>query len=85
MANIDMDERNSFQTHIIYKDSDTFEVIRAATEILGMQFKKLMKSLNVFPRTFNDYLKKHLCQFMLHNKLSIKTHTCKYHEGLFIK
>ena len=39
IANVEMNEKNSFQTHIIYKDSDTFEVIRAASEILGMQFK----------------------------------------------
>jgi len=38
MASVEVGEKNSFQTHIIYKDADTFEVIRAATEILGIQF-----------------------------------------------
>ena len=47
MATVEMAEGNSFQTHIIYKDSDTFEVIRVASEILGMQFikKQLIVSL----------------------------------------
>lgn len=39
IAKVEVGERNSFQTHIIYKDSDTFEVIRAASEVLGMLYK----------------------------------------------
>jgi len=42
MANVEVDKKNSFQEHIIYKDADTFEVVRVATEILGMQFKVII-------------------------------------------
>ena len=34
-ANLEIGEKNTFQTHIIYDDSETFKVISAATEVLG--------------------------------------------------
>ena len=51
IAKVEVGERNSFQTHIIYKDSDTFEVIRAATEVLGM-LCKLKINFEVFQSMF---------------------------------
>ena len=34
-ANLEIGEKNTFHTHIIYDDSETFKVISAATEVLG--------------------------------------------------
>lgn len=56
---MEIGERNSFQTHIIYKDADTFEVIRAATEILG-KVSKLIVIFEVLKFAFP-----HICLFII--------------------